>query len=55
MTNEQRQKIKTLRYQRVGYKEIAKATGLSRDTISGYCKRNGLHGYALELMSENKK
>lgn len=55
MTEEQRQKIKSLRYQGFGYKQIAKATGFSRDTIRGYCKRNGLHGYLSELLTEYKK
>ncbi|ACV63044.1 RNA polymerase, sigma-24 subunit, ECF subfamily [Desulfofarcimen acetoxidans DSM 771] len=55
MTDEQRQKIKSLRYQGFGYKEIAKAIGLSRDTIRGYCKRNGLHGFATELVAGYKK
>lgn len=35
MTEEQKQKIKKLRYQGFGYKQIAKATGLSRDTVGG--------------------
>ncbi len=39
MTKEQRQKIKTLRYQGVGYGKIAKATGLSRDSVSFLYKR----------------
>ena len=55
MIDEQRRQIKKLRYQGLGYKEIAKITGLSRDTIRGYCKRNGLHGFASELANEYKK
>ena len=39
MTNEQRQKIKMLRYQGVGYAKIAKATRLSRDSVRNYCVR----------------
>ncbi len=55
MTDELRQKIKSLRYQGLGYKQIANTTGLSRDTIRGYCKRNGLHGIAAGLKKEYHK
>lgn len=55
MTEEQKQKIKKLRYQGFGYKQIAKATGLSRDTVRGYCMRNGLHGLVTELVEEYKE
>ena len=55
MTNEQRQKIKILRYQGVGYGKIAKATGLSRDSVRNYCIREGLNGYASELVTEYRK
>jgi len=40
MTNGQRQKIKKLRYQGVGYGKIAKATGLLRDSVRNYCATN---------------
>lgn len=55
MTDEQRQRIKILRFQGLGYKRIAKETGLSRDSIRGYCKRNGLDGYGTELLEEYRK
>lgn len=55
MTNGQRQKIKTLRYQGVGYGKIAKATGLSRDSVRNYCIREGLNGYASELVTEYRE
>ncbi len=55
MTNEQRQKIKMLRYQGVGYAKIAKAIGLSRDSVRNYCAREGLNGYASELVVEFRK
>ena len=55
MTNGQRQKIKMLRYQGVGYGKIAKATGLSRDSVRNYCKREGLNGYAAELVTEYRE
>ncbi|MHC1714196.1 MAG: hypothetical protein AB9858_01145 [Acidaminococcaceae bacterium] len=50
MTNGQRQKIKMMRYQGVGYGEIAKATGLSRDSVRNYCVREGLNGYASHFL-----
>lgn len=43
MTNGQTQKIKILRYQGVGYGKIAKATGLSRDSVRNYCIIEGLN------------
>jgi len=52
MTDEQRQKIKMLRYQGFGYKKIADEVGLSRDSVRGYCLRNGLGGCGAELVSE---
>lgn len=55
MTEEQRQQIKTLRYQGFGYKQIANTIGLSRDSIRGYCIRNGLHGFAAGVMKEYHK
>ena len=55
MTNEQRQKIKMLRYQGVGYAKIAKSTRLSRDSVRNYCVREGLNGYASELVVEFRK
>jgi DNA invertase Pin-like site-specific DNA recombinase len=55
MTNEQRQQIKMLRYQGVGYTKIAKAIGLSRDSVRNYCTREGLNGYASELVVEYRK
>ena len=44
-----------LRYQGVGYGKIAKATGLSRDSVRNYCIREGLNGYASELVTEYRK
>ncbi|MBU5439880.1 hypothetical protein KQI42_17855 [Tissierella sp. MSJ-40] len=55
MNDEQRQQIKILRFQGLGYKQIANETGLSRDSIRGYCKRNGLDGYGKELIKKYKK
>ena len=55
MTNGQRQKIKTMRYQGLGYAKIAKAIGLSRDSVRNYCIREGLNGYASELVTEYRE
>ena len=52
MTGEQKQQIKILRYQGFGYEKIAKSIGLSRDSVRGYCVRNGLNGLATELVTE---
>lgn len=55
MTDEQRQQIKMLRYQGYGYKQIAGEVGLSRDSVRGYCIRNGLHGFGTSLAKEYKQ
>ena len=55
MNDQQRLKIKVLRYQGVGYKKIGLDVGLSRDIVRGYCKRNGLEGYGTELVKEYEK
>jgi endogenous inhibitor of DNA gyrase (YacG/DUF329 family) len=52
MTNEQRKKIKMLRYQGLGYKKIADEVGLSRDSVRGYCLRSGLGGCGIELVAD---
>lgn len=55
MTNEQRQKIKAMRLQGIGYMRIADTIGLTRDSVRGYCRRNGLGGYGKDLIREHKK
>ncbi|WP_110114244.1 hypothetical protein [Bacillus sp. CGMCC 1.16541] len=50
MNDEQRNQIRILRYQGVGYMKIGKTLGLSRDIIRNYCKRHGLDGRATELV-----
>lgn len=42
MTERQEQQIRELRSRGKGYKSIANATGLSRDAVRYFCKRNGL-------------
>ena len=44
-----------LRYQGFGYKKIADEVGLSRDSVRGYCVRNGLRGFATGLVNEHQK
>ena len=44
MTNEQREKITTLRYQGYGYTAIANSVGLSKDSVKSYCRSHGLAG-----------
>lgn len=46
MTDEQRNIIIKLRQQGLGYKRIAKALGVSRDTVRGYCRNHGLNNCA---------
>lgn len=44
MTSDEKEKIKELRLKGMGYKAIAGLLGLSRDSVRGFCKRNGLDG-----------
>jgi len=44
MTELEKQQIYDLRLKGVGYKNIAAALGVSRDSIRGFCMRNGLEG-----------
>ena len=44
MTNEQRTKISNMRNQGCGYKAIADAVGLSKDSIKAFCRAHGLAG-----------
>lgn len=57
MTTEQKQQIYELRLQGLGYKAIGALLGLSRDSVRGYCKRNGLDGYVevVELNAQISK
>lgn len=57
MTDIEKQQIQDLRLKGVGYKAIAAVLGISRDTIRGYCKRNGLDGDSkvVSLNLEEKK
>lgn len=44
MTVDEKEKIKELRLEGMGYKAIATLLGLSRDSVRGFCKRNGIEG-----------
>jgi endogenous inhibitor of DNA gyrase (YacG/DUF329 family) len=44
LTGDEKEKIKELRLKGIGYKGIASILGLSRDSVRGFCKRNGLDG-----------
>ncbi|MCD8299571.1 MAG: helix-turn-helix domain-containing protein [Clostridiales bacterium] len=48
MTNEQRESIEVLRRQGNGYTAIAKAIGLSKDSVKAYCRSHGLAGVKAE-------
>lgn len=49
MTQEQQEQIRELRRKGTGYRNIAAETGIPRDTVRSFCKRNGLDGYASEM------
>lgn len=44
MTNEQRERIKSLRHDGWGYKKIAIALDISADTIKSFCRKSNLGG-----------
>lgn len=44
MTNQQKEKIATLRTQGFGYATIAKAVALKKGTVVAYCRKIGLTG-----------
>jgi hypothetical protein len=46
MTEIEKQQIYDLRLKGVGYKAIAAVLGVSRNSIRGFCIRNGLDGDA---------
>ncbi|AVP55283.1 hypothetical protein K144313037_17600 [Clostridium tetani] len=54
MTDEQKERIKHMRQQGIGYKKIANEIGLSRDSVRGYCRRNGLDGLGEEIAMQHK-
>lgn len=54
MIDEQKEKIKQMRQQGIGYKQIASEIGLSRDSVRGYCRRHGLDGFGEKLALQHK-
>lgn len=52
MNSEEKERIKKLRLKGMWYKAIDSIAGLSRDSVRGLCRRNGLSGVlsvALEI------
>ena len=48
MTTIEKEKIRYLRGEGLGYKTIASRLEISVDAVKGYCKRNGFNGVASE-------
>lgn len=46
MTSEQRARITVLRCQGKSYMQISRTLGIPKDTVSTFCRRNGLSGTA---------
>lgn len=46
MTEEQKQMIRVLRQQGLGYQAIGNMIGLSRDSVRSFCKNHGINGVA---------
>jgi len=44
MTDNQKEQIRTLRLQGLGYTTVANRLGVSKDTVKSYCQRNDLAG-----------
>lgn len=44
MTDKVKEKIRELRLKGMGYKAIANLLGITRDSVRGFCKRNGIDG-----------
>jgi endogenous inhibitor of DNA gyrase (YacG/DUF329 family) len=42
MTNQQKDQIRTMRMQGLGYVKIGQALGISHNTVRSFCRRNGL-------------
>ena len=54
MTNEQREKITTLRQQGYGYMTIANAVGLFKDSAKAFCRIHQLAGVKAECNARIK-
>ena len=53
MTIIEKEKIRYLRGEGLGYKAIASRLELSENAVKGFCKRNGLDGVAAEKNADN--
>ena len=54
MTSAEKQRIVRLREQGLGYTQIANRMGLSKSTVSTFCKRNGLAEETKEKAQKSK-
>ena len=55
MTNEQIKQIVALRNAGYGYDAVAQETGISKSTISSFCKKNGLAGRTRNIVEGTEK
>ena len=55
MTDFQSNQIRDLRLRGAGYRSIASAVGVSRDSVRSYCKSHGLDGFASVLTINMKE
>ncbi|WP_298030988.1 RNA polymerase subunit sigma-70 [uncultured Dysosmobacter sp.] len=51
MTDTQKDRIRQMKADGVGYIKIARELGLSENTVKSFCRREGLNGKALDGMS----
>lgn len=55
MTDDQKQKIETLRRQGIGYCTVAKRVGLPANTVKTFCRRNNLSSAVLSDGAPSRK
>ena len=55
MTNEQKYLIERLRASGQGYKAVAKAVGLPKETVKSFCRRNSVFGNHTQAVEKEKK
>jgi endogenous inhibitor of DNA gyrase (YacG/DUF329 family) len=49
MTNNEKEMIRELRMQGLGYGKVAERTGIKLETVKSYCRRHGLRGEGKRL------
>ena len=54
MTDAQRKKIHEMRSWGCGYGEVAKSTGLSRESVKAYCRSHGLSGVKADALPQDR-